>query len=282
MADIEQAQVSEPEATEQDIDQATIDAYNRTVNNKIGSEDAKTATPEPEAEQAPEEQEPEQATEAPADETEPPATAEESEVDRLRAELNRTNQMLTGKIGELNRIIQQMAKPAAPETTGAPPASAKISAGAFKKLSDEFGEDLAEAFVDGLSQLPIGQGVDENALVAKIRDSLHESSQEEKMEVVLDEHPDFYAVRETPEFKKWRSEQSADFQKRLAASQNPFFIVRTMTSFKDAMKKAATTAAANKQRLESAVTPRGVPGKTSSTLPDEAGVTIGYNRRKSS
>lgn len=186
-----------------------------------------------------------------------------------------TIRKLHGTIGELKGTIKQFQQPAE-----APPAK-KLSADGFKRMSAEFGPEFAEALAEDLSGITLGSdkapgGSDDavSKLAARI--------EQERLDAVVDEHPDFFEAKATPEFAAWMANQSTEFQERLRVSENPVFVSKAMTRFKADRDEAEKKAKSKEKRLEGAITPTGVPGATSSTLPDEAGVMVGYNRRKRS
>ena len=106
-------------------------------------------------------------------------------------------------------------------------------------------------------------------------------TQENAIEQLAEDHPDFQTVRDTTEFKTWLAAKTPEFQNRFKTTWNPAVVSKALTEYKTA--QAAVEAAKQKKqgRLEAALTPRGVPQTNGpSTIPDEEGAFNGYNRKR--
>lgn len=192
---------------------------------------------------------------------------------QFKKETADTIRKLHGTIGELKGTIKQMQPAEAP--------ARKFQADGLKRLHAEYPE-LAEALAEDLSGISLGgesKSSDGNA------DAVSEFARKlevERLEAIVDEHPDFYTVKEAPEFKLWLATQNAEYQERLKSSQNPVFVAKGISLFKNHRDESIKRSKSKEKRLEGAITPNGVPGTTSSTLSDDAGVMVGYSRRKRS
>lgn len=182
---------------------------------------------------------------------------------------------LYGEIGNINRTIQQMQ--AAPK--GDAPVTDEVAAALAEaeSISEEFpeiGGPMVRALKAIAARSPKASEPD-GAFDERVSAKVIQLRQAEALETLLDDHPDFYAVRETAEFKAWKDKQTPEYQQRINTTESSAVLSKALTTF-----KATQVTKQNKQdRLERLVSPQGVPnaGKTS-TLPDEEGVYVGYNK----
>lgn len=183
---------------------------------------------------------------------------------------------LHGEIGNINRTLKQLQTPAQPE---AAPVDDELTAALkdAEAVAQEYPE-LAGPLVKALKvsmarQTPV-QAAPED-ITERITTAMKKQREQDAMEALAEEHPDYETVRDTPEYKTWLSSKTPEFQERFTTTWNPAVVAKGLTEFKDSLK-----ARERKQtRLAAAVTPQGTPqqGK-SSTLPDDAGFSVGYNK----
>lgn len=183
---------------------------------------------------------------------------------------------LHGEIGNINRTIKALQNP--PKGEEAPAndelAAALASAEAAAEEYPEVVGPLVKALKASIARQPATQfkpeDIDERVTtaVSRIRET-------DAREALMEEHPDFEQVRETPEYKTWLASKPPEFQERFNTTWNPAVVARALTEFKDSLK----TREKKQSRLAAAVTPQGVPQRAGpSTLPDDAGFSVGYNK----
>lgn len=187
-------------------------------------------------------------------------TASQGEADSVRR--------LHGEIGNINRTLLKLQTPApAPDEgdaaldaigEGYPELAALVTAAKNSRLAQ-------------LSQAPEDDGTRKAARQAERRSE----REEDAMELLSEEHPDYMTVRETPEYKAWLRGKSAEFQTRFASTWNPAIVSRGLDEFKDSLKKREV----KQTRLAGAITPQGVSQKVGQhTLSDEEAQWVGYNK----
>lgn len=186
---------------------------------------------------------------------------------------------LHGEIGNINRTIKQLQ--ASPKTEAAPAtdevAEALASAETFATEYPEIGAPVVralKAIAAKTAQTTAPELPDIDSVVSQKVLALR---QQDAIEALTEEHPDFETVRETPEFKAWLSGKSPEYQERLNTTWNPAVVSRGITEFKDSLKDKQK----KQNRLVAAVTPQGVPKAPGpSTIPDEQGFLNGYRRKR--
>lgn len=248
--------------TDGEQEQQTDDAF------AAGLQDEPTATPA--VEQAPEAEQAEQAETV----AELPKYAQITEeqwqeiqtraarADELKATLEKVSGTAFGKIGGIERTLQQL------QSSGV----GEVSAEDFSKLRDEF-PDLAEMLVEGLNsalkKAPRAASVDLSEVETKFNAALAErlDAQELAFETRLltSKHKDWREVVATPEFQAWQMTKPLTFQQQLAGRDSDF-IADALTEFKTARKSA--DANTRRGRMDAAVTPRGTGGNATNDIED--------------
>lgn len=190
---------------------------------------------------------------------------------------------LYGEIGNMNRTIQQLAK--AQPAPAAKPATAPVDdelTAAMKKAEEaaeafpEVGGPLAEAL-----KTVAARAAGQQALTAEqVSAIVKQETQAAATQALLEQHPDAGQIQETPAFQKWFSAQPAEYQQRLNDTWNPAVVAEGLTKFKNELKRQQEQRQKKQDRLAGAVTPpRGGAAKGGpSTLPDEEGFNVGYNK----
>lgn len=189
---------------------------------------------------------------------------------------------LHGEIGNINRTIQQMqapAKPAAPATDEV--AEALKSAEVIAEEFPEIGVPMVRALKALAARPTQAAPAEPPDIDGRIAAGVAKVTQQNAIEQLSEDHPDYETVRDTTEFKAWLSAKTPEFQERFRTTWNPAVVSKTLTSFKDEQAAAAAAKLKKQGRLEAAVTPRGVPQTNGpSTIPDEQGAFNGYNRKR--
>jgi hypothetical protein len=194
---------------------------------------------------------------------------------------------LQGEIGNLNRAIKTF------EQAKGTAADDQLAA-ALKRAEDmakEFPE-IATPMVEALKLLSQRQAAqpaaEAPAPAAPSQPQGPTSEQQLAIRAIDEAHPDRHQVTTSTEFKTWIAAQPPEYQQLVASTWNPAVLSGCLTKFKEhaaAEKARAVAKAAEVQRktdrLTAAASPQGVPAKGQpSTLPDEAGYSRGYARKR--
>lgn len=257
-----------------------------------GKKAARGEEPPAEEQSQAQQQQEEQPTETPAAEpaddqpkNEPAAPTVASLADELKALKERVAaansdpeavRRMHGEIGNINRTLKALQKSAKAEDA---PVDDELTAA--MKLAEENAVEypeivgpLVKALKVAVARQPAAH-VQPEDIDERVTTAVSKARETDAIEALKEEHPDFMTVRETPEYKTWLASKSPEFQERFLTTWNPSVVARGLTEFKDSLKKQQE----KQTRLEKAITPKGVPQPAkSSTLPDEAGFSVGYNK----
>jgi len=205
--------------------------------------------------------------------------------------------VLEGHIDAL-RQAGEAAKAAAPAGTDAPTArqiqAAAASGEKWNQIKEDFPE-WAEAMDERLAALsPQTAAIDMEAIQKQLAQSTQAQisgaidAAEERAFVRL-KYPDWKTTVATDGFEAWKSAQAPEIQ-ALADSELADDAIRLLNAYAEHQKaatKAADQAAAraaaeakNKRRLAANAAPETAASGGPSILPDEAGLSVGYNRIK--
>lgn len=242
--------------------------------------DDDTATPT----ETPAEQQTEQATTQQAGQ--PPAEpapeyvqltkAERDELLALRESQQRQFGTAFGKIGGIERTLQQLSSGAQVE----------IDQEDIDALRDDF-PPLAAALekVRNLRVLPGAGGVDESRVQNLVAERVSAIEQKFELRLLAKDHPDYQQIDADPAFGAWVAAQPDEFKQKLAQASQAYdsaVVSDAMTRFKQSRKAPAPpapapapAASAFKNRALAAVTPRGVGGPATSNPNDE--LMAGFN-----
>ena len=192
-------------------------------------------------------------------------------IDDLQNNLNSLRDRAFGKIGELNRNIQNIQQ--APQINGA------ISADKLTKLR-ELDPEVAEAFAADLSGYigqPAQTSVSNEHIDSIVSQRLNQISRgyEEKLLAVA--HPDYQQVTKTEEFNQWLGLKDANEQQTIVKSQDAVFVSNKLNEFKNWRDNKKQP---NKQeRLKRAVVPDGVVSDRRE-LSDEEAFLAGFKKAR--
>lgn len=184
---------------------------------------------------------------------------------------------LNGEIGNINRTLKAMQSTSA--KTDEAPADDELAAALrnAEAAAEEYPEvvgPLVKALKASIARQPAAQAQPED-LAERVTAAVSKARETDAIEALKEEHPDFETVRDTPEYKTWLTSKPPEFQQKFLNTWNPAVVARGLTDFKDSLKKREQ----KQTRLATAVAPQGVPQKAGpSTLPDEAGFSVGYNK----
>ena len=234
-----------------------------------GFDDDTTATP---TETPAEQQDTDTQQEASAATAEPAAPeyvqltkAERDELMGLRDQAQRQFGTAFGKIGGIERTLQQL-------NSGA---QVEISQEDIDALKDDF-PPLAAALekVRNLRALP-GGGVDQEQIASLVAEKVSAVEQKFELRLLSKDHPDWKQIDADPAFAQWVAAQPDEFKQTLAHASQSYdsaVVSNAMTMFKQSRRTApapaADPASARRSRMSAAVTPRGTSGASAGDSTD--------------
>lgn len=233
---------------------------------------AKVRGDEPPAEVKPEPVEPVEVVAAVEPEPEP----EPDEIEKFRGETTKNIEKIYGKFGEIQRTLQQLqAKPVAQATDNTE---------ALGRIKEEFPE-LAELLIPAIAgRAGPSTNVDE-VVSQRVNEALQKQEVALEQRLLRKDHKDADAIINSERFVEWLRQQPAEVQTEISTTNNADTLSEGLTKFKtwrdaaDNAQKAASEQHRRKQaRLEGAITPTGVAAARPSKLPDEAGLSAGFNK----
>lgn len=205
--------------------------------------------------------------------------------EELRKEIRKS----FGQYGELNRQIQEMRQGLSAGKPGR-----KITADLLKRVNEEI-PGLGDALAQDLSEIlgtaeaaqakaeSKGEAFDQDKFITeKIKPALSDIearlNQGAELRIVKSIHRDFDKVVKSPEFSAWLKALPEDRQKEVRESQDGLVAADAVTEFKGWSEKAKKDADRKTKRLETAVTPKGVPGDAPTHEDEDALLAKGFNQ----
>lgn len=242
----------------------------------FSGEEPTAATPEAAAGQPQEEKQVEEVKQEAATEPTPALTAEDiaafraaaTELTTLKGQLRDAH----GRIGALNDLVKQTREQKKEEAK--PPT---LTAVELKRMKEQYPE-LAESLTADIGELmaTIAKPQDKEEVSRLVREQVAELSFAERKQMLSDEHPDWEDIKKGEDLWKWIATLPADEAQAFQNSANPLYVAKKLTAFK-AWRDGATKAKDDSQeRLEAALTPRGVPRTSKSTISDEEAMLKGF------
>ena len=210
----------------------------------------------------------EQAQAEPAPEYVQLTKAERDELMGLRDQAQKQFGTAFGKIGGIERTLQQL-------NSGA---QVEISQEDIDALKDDF-PPLAAALekVRNLRALP-GGGMDPDQLANLVNEKVSAVEQKFELRLLAKDHPDWKQIDGDPAFGAWVAAQPDEFKQNLAQASKAYdseVVSEAMTKFKQSRKAAPATAptpdraSAFRNRAQAGVTPRGVGGNAAPNATDD-------------
>jgi hypothetical protein len=195
--------------------------------------------------------------------------AAEALIDSLRSSQEKSSSTAFGKIGGIERTLQQF-------QAGAQVEIAQEDIDAMR--ADGF-ESHAKALekIRSLRALPGGSTdpaqIDE-LVQQRIAPALTAVEQKFELRLLAKEHPDYKDIDADPAFAQWVATQPEQFRNSLAEASRVYdsdVVGAAMTKFKAARKPAPSTPNNSTRRslIEAAVTPRGTGGNPAATTEDD-------------
>lgn len=190
-------------------------------------------------------------------------------IPELESRLTQQADKVAGNYGELKRILETMQKEKA-TPQGAADSSAYVpTEGDY--LDEEFREIAqgVQAKIDrAMAKLPVQVGTTEEQFESMY--AARELAKRNEAINTLDAmHPDRIEVYATPEWTTYFAALPAYEQDSFNRSEDPFYVGREISKFKDHREKAVAQAEKSKQRIEKAITPVGVRPVGHSTVSDD-------------
>jgi hypothetical protein len=193
--------------------------------------------------------------------------AQLEQVSVIRSHFDQQLSKAHGKIGELNRTLQEL--------KGSRAGPGKVNTEALRRLRDEYGSDLA----DTIASMFTPHGTDEatpaqpsapediNAIVERrLQGEVSKLTGEFNQRLLSIAHPDWRELPRSPDWSVWFSEKTPEQQAELRDSEDASWVAQQLTEFKGWVKakQAANAASARSRadksrRLETAVAPMGAP-----------------------
>lgn len=199
---------------------------------------------------------------------------ERDELMALREQAQKQFGTAFGKIGGIERTLQQL-------NSGA---QVEISQEDIDALRSDGFEPLAVALekVRGLRALP-GAGVDQEQIDALVNQRVSAVEQKFELRLLAQAHPDWKQIDADPAFAAWVAAQPDEFKQGLVKASTEFdsaVVSDAMSKFKQSRKAAPATpaadpASARRSRMSAAVTPRGVGGPAAPNATED--LMAGFN-----
>jgi pyruvate/2-oxoglutarate dehydrogenase complex dihydrolipoamide acyltransferase (E2) component len=240
------------------------------------------STPDPE-------DEPDAQAEATDAATQPDPTATiKQQLDDLKAQVKEMAatgadvRKMHGDIGEINRTLKQLK---ALEKADAP--AVDELAAAMKEAEEQAAEypEIAGPLLKALKALEAripqqpSADKDDNEPVDPPDPTLavRIAREQAAIDALNEVHPDRIEIKESPQFKKWFAAwKTPEYRTKVTSSWNPAVVAEPFTDY-----KAWLAAQKRKQeRIEAAVTEKGVPAGGPTAISDEEAARIGYERAR--
>jgi hypothetical protein len=199
--------------------------------------------------------------------------AKSAEVDQLKALIEQNNQKMYGKLGEYQKKINELKQVS----------TAKIGKDSLKRLSAEF-PDLAELLADDLAEAiqASPSGLDQDHVDNLVNQRMVTAQQEMEKKLIAIAHRDWKQVLTSDDWKAWVSTQAAERKAEIETTWDSAILADAISDYKNAKNASAEKAAQTQQRrankLERNVMPNGVPASGPMRLPDERGLSAGFNK----
>lgn len=196
--------------------------------------------------------------------------AKVGEFDSIKDQLAKAH----GKIGELNRTIQESAKSAQQQPTSGfnpSPAEDEDDLGAAYPELAELAERRAKKVVaDALAAK--GDAPDVQAIVSQATAEIRREMELRLMDVMT---PGWKDVVSSDDFKAWEAVQPDPVRQMFASTESAAELSAIVTGFKEWSARSKGQLNRNKNRLEAAVLPDGVPSKSTPAISDEDAFRLG-------
>jgi len=174
---------------------------------------------------------------------------------QVRELLEQNNQRVFGKLGELNRNVQQLQSAPAPQYQ---PANVPVTAESFEAIREEFGEDFAQAIAKDLAKIPLAlqqQGFDQRQIDVLVEQRTDALQKQFELKLLGIAHSDWRDIVNGNEFNEWKQKQTPEVMHALDNSWDSEFLSSKLSEFKQSMNKAKQITDARKSKLAAAAVP---------------------------
>ncbi len=197
-------------------------------------------------------------------------------IDEIRADSKRQIDTLSGHVGGLKQIVEQLRQRGATKLT---PESLKRMSEQYPELTAALAEDLSEFLSAPQGKTPDSDDLDKRAKTL-VEAEISKATADLNKKILRSYHRDWVDVLRSDEFKAFQLTLTPEENQKLMQSTDGEYIADRITDFKeakaraDALRKPATpapvnkTAAARQARIESAVPAKGTGG--AQVAPDAA------------
>lgn len=195
-----------------------------------------------------------------------------AEIAALKKAIDTTNGTYGARLAEQKKIIDELKS-----------SRGSLTADKLKRISEEFGEDMAEVLAHDLNEY-LTQGASSSfdaepirQEITSLRQLVVEKEQLAALKMLTKTHSDWREIAAYQQLQNgaiaWNNPQFAAFvatlptneQQQLIDGWDADFIADKLTDFKESIKPKVV----NKQKIEAAVLPRGAGGKSVSSELDE-------------
>jgi hypothetical protein len=195
--------------------------------------------------------------------------AKAARVDELENQLKTRIDTVFGKIGELNRTLQQQQQ-----------SRVQLGPAALKRFSDEFGEEAAKALADDLSEaIGGGSGFSQEDVGRMFQEYAadFEARSQRDMEERFMTHlvPNWRETVSSNDWTLWLQTLPPEEAEKVINDPTALGLHQSIQRF-GTWKEAGQRRQQNQSRLASAVSPQGVPSATSPKLSDHDAFVAGF------
>jgi hypothetical protein len=197
------------------------------------------------------------------------------EIDKLGDMTSSELRKVHGKIGELNRTLQELQKNSAAK------GSLSLAGKSFKRLNEEFPE-IAEILAADLNEAGFAGGSNDqarleplvNERVLQVQEQMQRDMQ---MNLLKIQHRDYLDVVKGDDFKVWMQTIPVEDQKQINDTWDAMYLGEKISAFKSWRDKRNEGSFSRKERLQRAITPKGLQQKAQqSALSEEDGFRAAF------
>jgi hypothetical protein len=187
------------------------------------------------------------------------------EVDVLQSQLQKAH----GRLGELNMRVQQIQQGS----------GRKLTAETFSRLKEAGYDDLAEKLAEDLSGVSLGGAAPPQQVdLSPLRQEIQQIKEQHEMKLLSLRHRTWQQDVNGDEFRLWSQTLSAEDRQQLNESWDAMFIGDKLDDYKAWRERGVQAQASQQQkqqRLEAAVTPKGIPSPAKAAIDDEEAFLAG-------
>jgi len=172
---------------------------------------------------------------------------------------------VSGRYGEIKRLLEETKKAAA-TPKGAAAFESSVDGDTLDQEFPELSQGIQARIESAIAKVPAGMNEEQLQAWYEKRKA---ADYQESVKILDTAHPDRVQVRESTEYKEWLASMPVYKQQAFLNSEDPYYVASMLYEFKEHRDQKASSAQKSKQRIENAVTPQGVKPKGQSTITDE-------------